>query len=388
MFGGPRATNRAMRLLIHAAGIACGGGLRHVTGFIPALAEELARRRWRAWITLRAEVMEALPLVDAAVELVGLRQSLAGSAAARLAIDQAWVPALAHRHRADVVVSLANFGPLAPGRPHVVFQTNATYFEPDLVTRASGKARVRIELRRRFAAATMRRASVVVTPSESMAQLVRAAEPGVAARCMSLLHGIDRLVFTPAQRPAARRPFVFLVPGVAAPYKGLDVLIDALAILGAGDYVVRAFGNEWDWPDGLAAARARAASTGVSAHLQISNEVAQGDMPALYASADALIHPSQCESFGFTLLEALASALPVVATDLPVNREIAGDAALYCEARSPEALAGAMRRVLQEDAVRADLSRRASEGFTRFDWSWQRYVRDFLDICERARAAG
>ena len=51
----------------------------------------------------------------------------------------------------------------------------------------------------------------------------------------------------------------------------------------------------------------------------------------LYFKNDIFIFPSLCESFGFPLIEAMASEIPIIAADTEINREICGKAALYFE---------------------------------------------------------
>ena len=58
-----------MRVVIHAAGIARGGGLRHVEGLLPALDRTLAGED-RAWVTLRASVAQALGSIGERVTVV------------------------------------------------------------------------------------------------------------------------------------------------------------------------------------------------------------------------------------------------------------------------------------------------------------------------------
>ena len=58
--------------------------------------------------------------------------------------------------------------------------------------------------------------------------------------------------------------------------------------------------------------------------------------------ATLFVFPSYLETFGHPLLEAMASDVPLVAADIPVFREVAGDAALYADPHRPEALASAM----------------------------------------------
>jgi phosphatidylinositol alpha-mannosyltransferase len=74
--------------------------------------------------------------------------------------------------------------------------------------------------------------------------------------------------------------------------------------------------------------------------------------------ADVLCAPSLGgESFGMVLLEGMAAHVPIVASDLPGYRNVArnGCEALLVRPGDPEALAGALRRVLTEPATAAAL---------------------------------
>lgn len=66
----------------------------------------------------------------------------------------------------------------------------------------------------------------------------------------------------------------------------------------------------------------------------------------LYASASALIAASFAEGFGLPLIEAAHQSLPIIARDIPVFREVAGEHAFYFQGETPEELAKAIRRWL------------------------------------------
>jgi glycosyltransferase involved in cell wall biosynthesis len=96
-------------------------------------------------------------------------------------------------------------------------------------------------------------------------------------------------------------------------------------------------------------------------------------LAAAYRRADLLVHTSEAEGFGLPLIEAMACGLPVVASDLPVLREINGSAAVYCPVADVEAWTEAVVHLLTErtKAVESwDLRRTgciANAG--RFSWS-------------------
>ena len=370
-----------MRILIHAAGMARGGGLRHLEGLLSGLAERQPQDV-EVRLVLRQQSGNCAAASAPRMPLHEIPERLASPAWSRLPIDNLWVPHLARKHHADVVVSLANFGPIALARPHIVFQTNALFFDRTPFEKRSWRRSLDLRSRGALASLAIRNASVVVTPSAWMGDLVRAAVPSAASRIRCLPHAVD------ARVPAARRrrggTFVFLCPGVGASHKGLDVLVRAVAEMGAGPFRVRALGDDHDWPEGFAAARELKRRFWLDDRFEIEPEVPLSEMSRAYGEVDAVVYPTRCESFGFGLLEALHAGLPVVASDIPVNREIAGDAALYYESDSPTALATAMNRLRNEDGLSDSLVARAQARISAARWSWSRYADEFLALCDSA----
>jgi glycosyltransferase involved in cell wall biosynthesis len=98
----------------------------------------------------------------------------------------------------------------------------------------------------------------------------------------------------------------------------------------------------------------------------------------LYADADMYVTPAYAETFAHPLVEAMASAVPVVASDIPVHREICRDAALYFERFSPEALADCVFRVANELQTRKTM---VAKGLTRTeDFSWKKHVEQIVAL--------
>ena len=74
-------------------------------------------------------------------------------------------------------------------------------------------------------------------------------------------------------------------------------------------------------------------------------------LPALYSAADAVVAPAWYEGFGLSVLEGMACGTPVVASDIPPHREVAGDAAWYAESGDVAALVAAITAALEADDV-------------------------------------
>jgi glycosyltransferase involved in cell wall biosynthesis len=106
-------------------------------------------------------------------------------------------------------------------------------------------------------------------------------------------------------------------------------------------------------------------------------------MPAWFWSADAFAFPSVKEGWGLVVLEALASGLPVVTSDLPVFGEYLtrDETALLVPAGEARPLAAAMRQLVCDSELRQRLGARGPEVAHRF--SWEASARDHAEIYRR-----
>lgn len=142
--------------------------------------------------------------------------------------------------------------------------------------------------------------------------------------------------------------YVLAVGGIE-PRKGTLDLLEAFSLLRTrhpevgGLRLVLAGGETlFDYRDYRAAFDQRAAELGVQPELL--GVVAHDELPALVAEAAALGFVSTQEGFGLAPLEALAAGTPVLARDLPVLREVLGDAVAY--AADPVTMADALAAVI------------------------------------------
>lgn len=100
-----------------------------------------------------------------------------------------------------------------------------------------------------------------------------------------------------------------------------------------------------------------AAQHGLGSRVKFLHSVPSEFLPAIYQMASAFVYPSFYEGFGIPILEAMNSKVPVITTRGGVFAETGGDACLYVDPMSPEEMAEALRRVLED----SDLSSRMTE---------------------------
>jgi glycosyltransferase involved in cell wall biosynthesis len=114
--------------------------------------------------------------------------------------------------------------------------------------------------------------------------------------------------------------------------------------------------------------RALARELGVEEDVRFPGWISDADLDDLYASAACFVLPTFQEGFGLPVLEAMARGVPVACSDIPVLREVAGDAALLFDPREPASIASAMTRVTTDERLAAELVRRGHERCAEFTW--------------------
>ena len=120
---------------------------------------------------------------------------------------------------------------------------------------------------------------------------------------------------------------------------------------------------------------------GLEPYVLFTGFVEEEDLPALYNGADLFVFPSLYEGFGLPVLEAMACGAPVVTSSTSSLPEVAGDAALLVDPYDIEEIAAAMRRVLEDEALGAELR---AKGLARAkEFSWERTAGETIAIYEK-----
>ena len=174
-------------------------------------------------------------------------------------------------------------------------------------------------------------------------------------------------------------------PANAWPHKNHERLLQALALCrGRG---VRDLGLVLTGESAVSPGRPDelVGSLGLREVVQILGYVPRQDLPALYAGAVCLVHPSLFEGFGIPLVEAMQVGCPILAAEGTALAEVAGDAALLFDPRNPEAIARALERVAGDAGCAEELARRARARATLFSATVM--AGRTLELFERVRQA-
>jgi glycosyltransferase involved in cell wall biosynthesis len=191
----------------------------------------------------------------------------------------------------------------------------------------------------------------------------------------------DRL-HIPADAP------LVLWQGILSPYKGLDLLLEAW------QHVEQATGVGWllvvgtGAPELLAEMREKANSLGLARLTLNLSFVSPEELVAAYRAADVVVYPYRAITTSGALATGLALGKAIVASDLPVFREmlVDGQDALLVAPGDVDALAGAILRLLQDSSLRERLVQ-AVTAMQFGDRSWMSIARETMLFYEQLAAA-
>lgn len=359
----------------------------YMLGMVRGLAEVDADTRYTLF--LNAGDAGALGELPANFEL---RRASLRPRPARLAFQQALLPALAAAGGFDVVHSPAFISPLLHGRPrHLLTVHDLTSFSmPEAHTRLRRSAAYR-----GLVARSIRCADRISVPSEWVAEelrrrfpdvngeRVRVDPPGISPRFRTLA---EEEVAPVLERLGIERPYLLFV-GTLQPRKNVVGLLAAYRRLVARrpDAPRLVLAGRLGW--GTGELEEAIAQTELHGRLRLPGHVADAELPALYGGATLFVFPSLAEGFGFPPLEAMACGVPVVASDATSLRENLTGAAVLVPPADVEALANAIHGLLDDEGERSALVSRGRKLVLRFTCAelGRRTARNYAELADERR---
>lgn len=239
----------------------------------------------------------------------------------------------------------------------------------------------------------LKKASAVIAVSEFTKQsLIEAYGPRTAPLHV-VLHSYNeklyrRLPDDEASRSVLARygivpPYIFYV-GRLEKKKNTAALIEAFAMVkakGGPDFKCRLY-LVGDASFGYDEIKYTIHEFGVDNDVFTTGWIAEQDLPYIFARASAFVFPSNYEGFGIPLLQAMATGTPIASSDAASLPEVAGEAALFFNAKDVPGMSEAIRRVISDVDLRARLVQAGSERVKGF--SWLKAARETLDIIENS----
>jgi glycosyltransferase involved in cell wall biosynthesis len=394
------------RVLINALASTAGGGITYLRNVLPRLERYDERNQY--FVLAPPGVVNSCADFGSGrviVETVATR----GRALGRMLWEQTRLRAFIRSRKIDALVSLGNFALLGARVPQILFSRNDLYFSPEfereLKSRKLYGSLIGHRVKSLLARASIKRAEINVTPTTAFADRIRSRDGLSEARFETLHFGFDPDIFTACAEPLpewqlARLRFSqsrlrLLYVSHYNYYRNFETLIHALPIIKrkvaeiAGKNVLLALTTDIKRGAVYGGYDATEASDlidelGVRKDIAMLGAVDYAKLYQVYRACDVFVCPSYSESFGHTLLEAMASGLPVVAPDREVHREVCGDAALYFDTFNERDLAEKCVSMLLDRDFRAEFAKRGLERSKMF--SWDAHVSKLVKLIERCAA--
>ena len=219
---------------------------------------------------------------------------------------------------------------------------------------SAGESRALTELLRFY-----RRVQFLLAPNDEMVGLLRA-RTGKPAYFMP--HGVDLDRFSPSLRARGTGPFVIGYVGRLTPEKNVRVFVEIeQALLAAGapafQFVIVGEGSERAW------------LTRHLRHARLAGVLRGTHLAEAFANMDAFVFPSDTDTFGLVLLEALASGVPVLAGPAVAARIGLQAGVNGFLARNVGEIAGGLQQLMLDDTLRQEMAAAARTSACAKGWS-------------------
>jgi glycosyltransferase involved in cell wall biosynthesis len=283
---------------------------------------------------------------------------------------------------ADLYFSSADYAPVQASCPVVASFQNPNVFTP-LKQGWTWKQTARLRLLRALAGVSARTCDAIHFVSADSAQWIGDSIGMPEHKRKWIHHGINAADWRPNGSPRGTgQRFILSVSSVYR-YKNYVRLIEAYAELAkrrddVPDLLI--IGADLDPTYTRKMHAARDATGDLAECIHILGEVPYSDIRRYYRDASLVVFPSYLETFGIPVIEALASEVPLVASDIPIFREIAQDAAFYADPYAPASIATAMEEVLFSEQARETLVKRGRERVK--DFTWEATARNLMNVFE------
>lgn len=367
-----------MQILIDGLSARVGGGITYVRNILPALSRLKSHHKFSVLLSSQYQVslMDAAPPEMDPVWIDIPEEPLVR----RWWFQQTELPRMMRRMKIDLLYAIAESSyTRVPGR-FVMQATNGGLYAP---TEAFGAQKWRMKvyrLTRQYPVyLSMRKADRVVFISKTFSDQVSGSMRLDSNKGRVVYYGVSPIFWertTPSYSVCNGNPY-FLSVSTVSPNKNYETLLRAYARLPSDSphlVIAGRFFNDHTFQ----MLQSIISKERIDNRVHFFGEVAYDELPAIYRGAIAFVFPSRLESFGHPMVEAMASGTPVIASDLPVFREVCQDAALYFPPHDTGMLSGYLSRVQRDKDLQDSLSRRGQERARSF--SWDESARRLMEI--------
>jgi glycosyltransferase involved in cell wall biosynthesis len=380
-----------IHLFLNGLGAGAGSGLTYLFNVVPCLSATPS-----VWATVAVQ-SHLRPHFARMPNVTFLDVDAPISSAARFWFEQHTLPDFIRKAGADVLISVGNFALRKSPVPQILLSGNSLYvsseFDRDLWRRREFGMLLDNKIKRAFASKSVHWADCTVAPTQAFADELK---QWTGREILAIHHGFDHELFFRNQTPLAddvqRKIFdaedslKLLFVSHYNYYRNFEILFQALPLVREKlrPRKVRLFLTCKLQKDANPGVYCVERASALIHQLGIRDEIVElGTIPYhslhhVYRACDIYVTPAYAETFAHPLVEAMASGLPIVASDLAVHREVTAGAACYFSRFSPAALAKNILRLAANHQLASSLSAAGRQRSCEF--SWKEHIKRLLEI--------
>ncbi len=202
------------------------------------------------------------------------------------------------------------------------------------------------------------KASQILVPAKTIQQTLIQYYPQAKTKTTVTYEGIDQHLQLSKTKKATNQ---LLYVGSLYPHKNIGLVLQALTQLPNFELTIVGARNVF-----VNKIKQQVQQLGINQQVHFLGSVDDTQLSQLYSSAYALVQPSLSEGFGLTGVEAMALGTPVIASDIPIFREIYQDAAQYFDPHDLASFCQAVKTLTP--TKRASLIKRGHQVAQRYNW--------------------
>jgi len=387
-----------MHIFLNGMGASAGGGLTYLRNVLP----HLSRMQNVRTTALVGPEFKAGSGCHENVELLQL--PFEGGSARRFWFEQTAMQKIIRRFHADILISAGNFALRRSPVPQILLSRNSLYtsadFSRDIIRRGEYRMWLDTRLKGAMAKKSIQWAGYTVAPSEAFADDLQEWS-GKTVRAVH--HGFDHELFFASRDPLPEEIMrklecpagtvrILLVSHYNY-YRNFETVLRAIALVARQSCApMRLFLTCDLRKDKTPGAYDPQSAARLIDELGIREQVVElGSVPYehlhhVYKCCDLFVTAAYTETFAHPLVEAMASGLPVIASDLRVHREICGDAAAYFPRFSANELAAQLSRLAGKPDDRQAMSILGLDRCPRY--SWESHVKQLVTLAQELLGQG
>ncbi len=365
-----------MTILINATSAKMGGALTYLENLTESLLTDPSDRTYHIFV---ADCLTSLPHALERVTIHRVSDAICNSPFRLFLWQQTHLRRELKKLKGDILYSTANFAMFFCPVPQILYVRIPHYYSPEyrkhILPIKSLKEKIDFIVRKHLIYLSAHFSRLVAFPSESTRNDFLKAHSFPKDKTSVNYHGTrpDRLPSSPKIDRQTKAPINILCTSNYSDYKNYTTLLKALLILqskGVGFHFAAAIDLKKKLFANLPSARIdRELLTQLKADsVALFGVIPYKETLKLYETADIFVWPSLAETFGHPLIEAMAAGVPIVSSDIPVNREICGNAAIYFSPLNPRECAEKILELSHDEKLREMLIAEGKDRVKLFLW--------------------